>query len=68
MTPALFALVDAVLWSHYAGNYGYMRRMRGCWKRAGLKGHERNAHCVMAKYRVESVGWWRSLWPLGGGA
>lgn len=53
MTPALFALVDAVLAAH----------QRDCWRMTAVLGG-RSAW----KAAMQDVGWWRSLWPLGGGA
>ena len=62
MTPALFALVDA-LWL-------YRWRQWRCWRsaRRRLGFHEAmgNACEGMARSGI-MLGWWRSLWPLGGG-
>lgn len=54
MTPALlFALVDAVL--------------RDGLTHETFELHQHCHYCGVTPLRAR-VGWWRSLWPLGGGA
>lgn len=68
MTPALFALVDAVLAQE--ANESRFWRSSAMWE-SRLHGRDRlRLRIESARFKVarSHLGWWRSLWPLGGGA
>lgn len=51
MNPILFAMVDAVLVRQWESS------MSGCF---------RPRECKVCADEMDTLGWWRSCWPMGG--
>lgn len=63
MTPALWAVVDAVLW---AALYEARMHWRHLLKSNVFSLEAANAGAY-ARQLEQHLGWWRSCWPVGGG-
>ncbi len=61
MHAILFALVDAVLAS-------YVVTAEHVVTLSDLTPRRRESWAAIAESERDNLGWWRSLWPLGGGA
>jgi hypothetical protein len=64
VTPLLFAVVDMVLW---AAMYEAQMHWRQLLSRNGSGWETANAG-LYARQMEQHLGWWRSCWPVGGGA